>query len=43
MVKISLIIKRTYGEELKYEGEDILLAEALVELCKLNPKPQEEE
>lgn len=35
-LKISLGIKIEYNEELSYEGNDILMAEALVDLIKRN-------
>lgn len=43
MHEIKLKIRRTYDDEIEYEGKDILMAEALVKLAKLNPKPKSTE
>lgn len=43
MYEVTLKIRRTYDDTITYSGTDILLAEALVELVKLNPKKVEVE
>lgn len=42
MYEIKLKIRRDFSDVLEYDGKDILMAEALVQLVKLSPIPVEE-